>query len=444
MTVNEAISKLDDFSLETRLGALEFLAGAESFPEAGPLYNLHCHSFFSYNANGWSPSRIAYECRKAGLFATGLCDFDVLDGVEEFIKAGEILGIRTAAHVETRAFISELSAVDINSPGEHGVAYTMGCGFFRDPLPDSPEAAGTARERANAQSRNLGLVQRINAALPEVAIDIERDLMPITPRRNPTERHIISAFRVRANQVFPDAAARAAYWSKVAKRTPDELLALESNIPAFEELLRSALAKRGGVGYKDPDISAFPPIESLVGWIKAAGAIPTCAWLDGTSDGEADAERLVELMVSKEFAAMNIIPDRNIRGKTEEQTRLKLKKLGELVAACVKRDLPVIIGTEMNKHGLPFVDDITAEVYAPYRKIFTDGAYVLTGHTKLARYANAPYLGARAVAEFASLPERNAFYAAVGRAAPLTVAQAAELRAMGTERAFSWLSDSRA
>ena len=149
-------------------------------------------------------------------------------------------------------------------------------------------------------------------------------------------------------------------------------------------------------------------------------------------------------MVSKEFAAMNIIPDRNIRGKTEEQTRLKLKKLGELVAACVKRDLPVIIGTEMNKHGLPFVDDITAEVYAPYRKIFTDGAYVLAGHTKLARYANAPYLGARAVAEFASLPERNAFYAAVGRAAPLTVAQAAELRAMGTERAFSWLSDSRA
>ena len=78
--------------------------------------------------------------------------------------------------METRAFISELSAVDINSPGEHGVAYTMGCGFFRDPLPDSPEAAGTARERANAQSRNLGLVQRINAALPEVAIDIERDL----------------------------------------------------------------------------------------------------------------------------------------------------------------------------------------------------------------------------------------------------------------------------
>ena len=279
MTVNEAISKLDDFSLETRLGALEFLAGAESFPEAGPLYNLHCHSFFSYNANGWSPSRIAYECRKAGLFATGLCDFDVLDGVEEFIKAGEILGIRTAAHVETRAFISELSAVDINSPGEHGVAYTMGCGFFRDPLPDSPEAAGTARERANAQSRNLGLVQRINAALPEVAIDIERDLMPITPRRNPTERHIISAFRVRANQVFPDAAARAARltncwrWSRISRRLRNCCVPRWPNVAALDTRIRTSRhfrrSSRWLDGLRPPE--RFRPAR---GWTAPAMAKP--------------------------------------------------------------------------------------------------------------------------------------------------------------------------
>ncbi len=41
-------------------------AERDSLPAAGANFNMHCHSFFSYNAAGWSPSRIAWEARRAG------------------------------------------------------------------------------------------------------------------------------------------------------------------------------------------------------------------------------------------------------------------------------------------------------------------------------------------------------------------------------------------
>jgi len=103
---------------------------------------MHFHSFFSYNAEGWSPSHIAWEAKQAGLYAAGLCDFDVLDGQEEFLHAGELLGLRATVNVETRVFLPEYADKEISSPGEPGVSYIMGAGFAR------PLAAGSPRRSA--------------------------------------------------------------------------------------------------------------------------------------------------------------------------------------------------------------------------------------------------------------------------------------------------------
>ena len=48
--------------------------------------NLHFHSFYSYNAEYWSPTRIAWESKKKALYASGIIDFDVLSGLEEFFS----------------------------------------------------------------------------------------------------------------------------------------------------------------------------------------------------------------------------------------------------------------------------------------------------------------------------------------------------------------------
>ncbi len=441
MNTDALIQALSDFNEDTRRDALKHLSAQTRFPDPGELFNMHCHSFFSYNADGWSPSRVAFECRNRGLRAAALCDFDVLDGLDEFLEAGRLLPLRAAVHLETRAYVRELADADISSPGEAGVTYIMGCGFTGLPAAGTVQAKTLAGLRQGAQDRNLALLARVNAALPAVAIDYARDVQPLTPKGVATERHIVRAYRLQAEKAFPDPAARAAFWAPLLKCAVAEYPAIEANVPKMEDLVRNALAKRGGIGYIQPDETTFPSADAFTLWVQSCGAIPTIAWLDGTSGGEADYDRLLDLMTDKGCAALNIIPDRNWNLKKPEEAARKQAKLDEIVKACVKRDLPINIGTEMNKGGLPFVDDITGPVLKRYASEFIQGMNLMVGQTLLGVYAHAPYLGERAEAEFRDIRARNAFYAAVGALPALTTACADTLIEAGSDRAFSMLAD---
>ena len=126
--------QLDDFDAMRRREALAALwrdaeNGADALPRPGGEVNLHAHTFFSYNAYGYSPSKFAWLARKAGLAVAGIVDFDVLDGAEEFLEAGRLIGLKTCASLESRVFVPEFATRVINSPGEPGVAYHMGVGF---------------------------------------------------------------------------------------------------------------------------------------------------------------------------------------------------------------------------------------------------------------------------------------------------------------------------
>src|SRR5208282_5040994 len=99
--------QLDSFDRATRQRALAELAqmaadGAIELPEAGSAVNLHAHTFYSYNAYGYSPSKFAWLARRAGLAAAGIVDFDVLDALEEFQQAGRLLGLKTCVSLESR------------------------------------------------------------------------------------------------------------------------------------------------------------------------------------------------------------------------------------------------------------------------------------------------------------------------------------------------------
>lgn len=435
------VEALNDFDSDARRRALEKLVACESFPQAGSDFNMHCHSFFSYNAQGWSPTRLAYECRKRALSAVGLCDFDVLDGLEEFLAACRLLELRGAVHLETRAFVRELAEVDISSPGEPGVTYIMGCGFSAKPDEGTPQAETLAALRQGALERNSALIERINQELGAIAIDYTRDVLPLTPKGVATERHIMRAYRERAQEVFTQPTARIAFWSPLLKCTADMFVAVEADVPKMEELIRSALAKRGGIGYVPPNEKTFPAVDDFTAWVRACGAIPTVAWLDGTTRGEESCEALLDLLCDKGCAAVNIIPDRNWNLKESREATLKQAKLEEVVRQCVKRDLPINIGTEMNKGGLPFVDRLSGPVLKHYALDFIRGMQIMVGQTLLARYANAPYLGERAVAEFPKIDKRNAFYAAVGAQPAVTEAFAKCLIEAGGECAFGMLAD---
>lgn len=443
--------ELDSFDSAKRLAALHDTASmlksgsAGGLNHAGRLVNMHIHSFYSFNSLGYSPAHAAVACRRAGLYAAALCDFDVLDGLEEFLLAGRLLGLRTAVHIETRVFMREYARADINSPGEPGVAYIMGAGFGRMPEPDSKTMKTLQSLRRQANARNRDLTARINARLPEIALDYDAEVLALSPGGCPTERHIVKGYRLKAESVFPDTAARASFWSKILRVPEATAGQLMGDSAALDEKIRSALAKKGGIGYVQPDETTFPPADDFIRWVLDCGAIPMVTWLDGTSAGEGDIVRMLECLRAKGAAAVNIIPDRNHNIANADERRIKTAKLGEAVAAARKLAFPINIGTEMNKAGQPFADDLACESLVPYREDFLRGAEIMVGQAILARYAAFSYCGRSAAGEFGrDTAGKNEFFRRVGALGPLTTSAADALEQAGCGKAFRLVADSSA
>ncbi len=437
------LAALSDFSPEVRRRALAELATGidPAAPATTANHNLHFHSFFSYNAEGWSPSRIAWESRQAGLYAAGLCDFDVLDGLDEFLAACDLLGLRGTVNVETRAYLAEFAAADINSPGEPGVTYIMGGGFAAMPRPGTPAAAGLDGYRRRAQERNLALVSRINANLAELAIDYGRDVVPLSPGGCPTERHIVSAYVNRAATLHPQADALVAFWAGLLGGDAAAAAKLLADRPALEEKVRSKLAKRGGLGYEAPTPKTFPTVEDFVAWVTSCGAIPMVTWLDGTSAGEKDAKAMLDCLCAKGCAALNIVPDRNWNLKDPAERAVKVANLAAIVREADALGLPINIGTEMNRAGLPFCDDLGGEVLKAHRDSFVRGAEIMVGHTRLLRYAGFSYIGAEAAAAYPDVHCRNAFFRTVGALPPPSAAVRSRLAEAGPQKAHAMIAD---
>lgn len=439
------IEQLDSFDLEERSQALKDLAVCCGAILTEPLerVNMHMHSFFSYNTKNYSPSHIAWEARCKGLFAAGLCDFDVLDGLEEFLAAGQVLGLRATVNLETRAFFRDYAQMDINSPGEPGVTYIMGAGFTGSPKPGSRAAATLLQYRRQAGERNRSLVARINAHLPEIALDYAADVLPLSPGACPTERHIVRAYREKANAAFKTSVALFAFWAKLMKAQTADVETWSRKIPVMEDKIRAVLAKSGGIGYERPTEKTFPPVDAFVAWVRDCQAIPMATWLDGTSRGEADSKAMMECLRERGVCALNIIPDRNHRITDAAVRAVKLQKLAEVVAVADKLQFPINIGTEMNKDGQPFADDTGCEALRSYHATFLRGACIMVGQTLLARYANFSYVSAAAQAEFGNnARQKNDFFEAVGLLPPLTTVLAAKLSALGPEQALACLRDS--
>ncbi|MHC4230089.1 MAG: PHP domain-containing protein [Planctomycetota bacterium] len=415
--IEELERRLDSFDEGQRKEALLELcekveAGQIDLPAAGTDVNIHCHTFFSYNTYGYSPSKFAWLARKRGLAVAGVVDFDVLDALEEFLDACKLLGLKGCAGLESRVFVPEFVDKVINSPGEPGISYHMGVGFPSATVPEGQKDF-LAGLRETAQRRNQELMGRVNKHLRPVELDYERDVRVLTPSGNATERHICSAYARKAGEMFPQADKLADFWS--------EKLGIEvktSDLPETRDLLnaiRSKTMKRGGVGYVQPDHGSFPRMADTNSFILASGGIPVHTWLDGTSNGEQEIEELLDVAMSTGAAAINVIPDRNYTPGSPSE---KLKNLYHVVDVAQKRHLPVVMGTEMNSPGQKFVDDFASEELRPLAPAFLKGAHIVYAHSVLQRTLGLGYTSEWAKKNFDSVAEKNKFFEELGSSLP--------------------------
>jgi len=409
-------AQLNDLRADVRREALEALVdmaarGDIALPAPRAVVNLHCHTSFSYNGYGWSPSCIAWKARVEGLLVVGVVDFDVLDAVKEFLSAAALVGIRGCAGIETRVYVPAYAGKEINSPGEPGIAYHMGAGYVPGV---SGDASLLARLKDIAQKRNKKMLDRVNRVLDPVVVDYARDVVSLTPNGNATERHLCIAYDLKARQLYPDDDSRARFWSSRLGIDPGKIDAVLNKSPELQVLIRSKLMKAGGPGYTKPEGPEFPTLEQFNAFVLEAGALPTMAWLDGLSEAERDIEKLLDLMLDGGVTAVNIIPDRNWNIADPKLRKIKVDNLHKFVALARKHHLPVVVGTEINAYGQRFIDEFKAPELQPLVETFLDGAYVLYGHTVLQAHARMGYLSRWARKQFLARRDRNAFFHKVG------------------------------
>jgi len=411
--IEELEHKLDSFDPAERKQALMSLcekvtAGEIIMPEAGRAVNMHCHTFFSYNTYGYSPSKFAWLARKAGLAAAQVVDFDVLDAVEEFLNAAKMLNLKGCGGMETRVFVPEFADRIINSPGEPGISYHMGVGFPSSEV-KSDQKKFLLGLKETAQQRNHDLIDRVNKYLKPVTLDYKEDVLPLTPSNNPTERHICLAYARKAQEIFGQKESLADFWSEKLSTNVESL-----GLPEGRNLLntiRARTMKRGGVGYMQPDKGSFPTIADMNRFILAAGAIPTVTWLDGTSDGEKAIEELLQIAMSTGAAALNVIPDRNY---TPGSPDVKLRNLYQVVELAEKLHLPLVAGTEMNSPGQKFVDDFASDELTSLMPAFLKGAHIVYAHSVLQQKCGLGYTSEWSKKSFTSVEEKNKFFEELG------------------------------
>lgn len=438
--VRELEVRLNDFNLAARTAALQELAslaaqGALAMMPEAEVVNMHCHTFFSFNAYGYSPTYLAWLAKRQGFKAIGTVDFDVLDAVDEFLAACDLLGVRGSCGIETRVFIPEFASREINSPGEPGVFYHMGIGFTTSQVPPSTGPV-LVDLRQRAERRNREMLARINAHLAPLIIDYDRDVLPLTPNGNATERHMLRAYIGAAQAKFGEpgadkpSAALLAFWAEKLALPEAQVAAAISDYPRFSNLVRARLMKKGGVGYVLPDRGSFPSVEEFHSLVLSCEALPCATWLDGTSEGEQAIRELLELLISKGVVALNIIPDRNWNIPDPELRKLKVQKLYEVVELAAELALPLNVGTEMNAFGQKLVDDFAAPELAPVRQAFLEGAYFIYGHTVMQRALRLGYQSVWAREHLPERRQRNAFYIAVGQRVPPGAHSLARLRTL--------------
>ena len=423
MSISQQIERLEaelnDFSPDVRLKALVELdelahQGAVPLEPAAEIANMHCHTFFSFNAYGYSPSALAWSAKRRGIELMGIVDFDVLEGVDEFLNACELIGVRGSTGLETRVYIPEFATREINSPGEPGVYYHIGIGFCSNDAPEA-EAPTLADMSRRAEQRNRVMAERINAYLSPVSVNYDADVLPLTPAGYATERHMLVAYIQAAARHFPDPVP---FWAEKLGMPAEQIAAQIGDTPRFQNMVRAKLMKSGGVGYIKPGPDMFPTVEEVNQLVIACGALPCAAWLDGTSAGEQAIEDLLSLLVAKGAAALNIIPDRNWNIPDAEMRRVKVRNLYQVVELAQKLDLPLNVGTEMNAYGQKLVDDFNAPELVPVRQAFLNGAYFIFGHTVMQRALGLGYQSEWAKSHLPARRERNEFYTRLGRQTP--------------------------
>jgi hypothetical protein len=337
-------NELNAGTKDERLGALKRAVACASFSPVDPrMVNNHVHTTYSFSP--YSPTAAVYAARAEGLATCGIVDHDSIGGAEEFIEAGEIVGIPTTIGIETRVSFAQTPFFDrrTNNPDQIGNSYMVLHAVPHENIETVQAYFAPVREKRNA--RNKAMIERINAlyAADGVSIDFERDVLPLSQSAaggSVTERHLMLAL------------AR-------------QLLSLgKAKLPEGASELEIMLAEYDLVGTLKKDCipqvfidatDECPTLGELVRFSGEVGGILAYAYLgDVTSSvtGDKKAQKFEDDYLDELF---EVVFQAGIRAVTYMPTRNAQTQIERLRKLCERYGMMQITGEDINSPRQSFI-----------------------------------------------------------------------------------------
>lgn len=286
--------------------------------KAVPNINGHIHTPHSFSA--FSNIEQPFEMAKAeDVSVLGINDFYTTDGYNEFAEMARKHQIFPLFNIEFMALQNDLqqAGIRVNDPSNPGRTYFSGKGLRQPAKMSDASLQKISNLQTESNRQTYEMVEKLNAFLAQNDIDLQFDATELQSRLAKNlfrERHIAQAIRIAVFEKEDTDLGRARLFNaifqgKAVKSAIDDVAGLENEI-------RGNLLKAGGAAFVPEDPKAFLSLEEVKELIIDAGGIPCYPVLldfgnGNFTDYEADKEKLLAELKSKNVFSIELIPGRN-------------------------------------------------------------------------------------------------------------------------------------
>ena len=353
------LEKLNAPTKAERLLNLQEILKGTVFPPAVPQYiNNHIHTTYSFSP--YSPTAAVYAARMEGLCTAGIIDHDSISGAEEFLEAAKLVGIPVTIGMEARVSMAgtRLEGLRTNNPDQVGVSY-----MTIQSVPHSQIDRLNAffrPYRAARHRRNRQMVERINALLPELALDYDRDVLPLSMAKEDggvTERHLMYALAIKLVKIVGKGEAMvqklSAMGISLSEKQKSQML--DTGYPFYEYdllgILKSAFVPQIFIDATDE----CPKLSEVVKLCRDIDAILCYAYLGDVGDsvtGDKKAQKFEDDYLEDVFECLK---EEGITAVAYMPTRNTPAQLTRLRSLCQQYNMFQISGEDINSPRQSFI-----------------------------------------------------------------------------------------
>ncbi len=356
-----------------------------------PDINGHIHTPHSFSA--FSAVKQPFEMAKTeGISVLGINDFYTTDGYDEFAELAVKNKVFPLFNIEFMGLQNDLqeAGVRVNDPSNPGRTYFSGKGLCQPAKMSEASVEILKNLKIESNRQTFEMVEKLNAFFAENGIDIHFEAEEVQNRLAINlfrERHIAQAIRIAVFEKEESDLGRATLFNKIF--SGKEVKSAIDDVAGLENEIRGNLLKAGGAAFVPEDPKAFLSLEQVMNLITDAGGIPCYPVLldfgdENYTDYEADKEKLLETLKSKNVYSIELIPGRN-----------KFHILKEFVQFFNENGFVITFGTE---HNTPKLDPLKIkggggiDLDEELKRINYEGAAVVAAHQYLVANGKEGYL----------------------------------------------------